>query len=242
MIGWVNKEEIEKGEIFLLINQLKNSWYSLLKEEAEKEYFKKLESFLDEEYKTHTIFPEKENIFHALNMTDFEKVKAVIIGQDPYHGWGQAHGLSFSVKRGIKIPPSLRNIYKELHADTAFEIPEHGNLEKWAEEGVLLLNTVLTVREGQANSHKGMGWEKFTDTVISLLSERVTPVVFILWGRPAQKKLDLIDQSRHRTILGVHPSPLSASRGFFGSKPFSQTNQYLREMDKEEIDWKLPNL
>ncbi|WP_090832862.1 MULTISPECIES: uracil-DNA glycosylase [unclassified Bacillus (in: firmicutes)] len=224
------------------MDQLKNTWYSLLKEEAEKDYFKKLETFLEEEYKTKTIFPAKEDIFHALNLTDYEKVKAVIIGQDPYHGEGQAHGLSFSVKRDIKIPPSLRNIYKELHTDTGIEIPKHGNLEKWAEEGVLLLNTVLTVREGQANSHKGMGWEKFTDRVISLLNERETPVVFILWGRPAQKKLEIIDQSRHRIILGVHPSPLSASRGFFGSRPFSQTNQYLREMGRDEIDWNFPKV
>lgn len=221
---------------------LNNDWESLLAEEFEKAHYLYLREFLIEEYRTRTIFPEKDDIFNALRFTDYEDVKVVILGQDPYHGIGQAHGLSFSVKPGVKIPPSLRNIFKELNADLGYEVPDNGYLKKWAEQGVLLLNTVLTVREGEANSHKGKGWEHFTDKVITLLNEREKPVIFILWGKPAQSKLKLIDEDKHKIIMSVHPSPLSARRGFFGSKPFSKVNELLKEQGEEEIDWQIENL
>lgn len=211
-------------------------------EEFEKAYYLDLRGFLIEEYRTKTIYPEKDDIFNALRFTDYEDVKVVILGQDPYHGQGQAHGLSFSVKPGVKIPPSLRNIFKELNADLGYEVPDNGYLKKWAEQGALLLNTVLTVREGEANSHKGKGWEYFTDKVITLLNEREKPVIFILWGKPAQGKLKLIDDDKHKIIMSVHPSPLSARRGFFGSKPFSKVNQLLKEQGEEEIDWQIEDL
>jgi uracil-DNA glycosylase len=221
---------------------LNNGWEPLLAEEFEKAYYLELREFLIEEYRTKTIFPEKDNIFNALRFTDYEEVKVVILGQDPYHGHGQAHGLSFSVKPGVKIPPSLRNIFKELNTDLGYEVPDNGYLKKWAEQGVLLLNTVLTVREGEAISHKGKGWEHFTDKVITLLNEREKPVIFILWGKPAQSKLKLIDENKHKIIMSVHPSPLSARRGFFGSKPFSKVNELLREQGEQEIDWQIENL
>jgi uracil-DNA glycosylase len=219
---------------------LDSEWNTLLEDEFDKDYFKRLADFLEEEYENKTVYPEKKDIFNALHKTEYHKVKAVIIGQDPYHGPEQAHGMSFSVKPGVPIPPSLRNIYKELKADIGCEIPNHGYLVKWAEEGVLLLNTVLTVRRGEAHSHKCKGWEMFTDRIISLLNEREQPIVFILWGRPAQSKQSLIDDKKHLIITGVHPSPLSASRGFFGSNPFSKANQFLRALGENEIDWELP--
>ncbi|WP_041966332.1 uracil-DNA glycosylase [Mesobacillus selenatarsenatis] len=221
---------------------LNNGWEPLLAEEFEKAYYLDLREFLIEEYRTKTIFPEKDNIFNALRFTDYEDVKVVILGQDPYHGHGQAHGLSFSVKPGVKIPPSLRNIFKELNADLGYEVPDNGYLKKWAEQGVLLLNTVLTVREGNANSHRGKGWEHFTDKVITLLNEREKPAIFILWGKPAQSKLKLINEDKHKIIMSVHPSPLSARRGFFGSKPFSKVNELLKEQGEKEIDWQIENM
>lgn len=218
-----------------------NSWQELLQEELKKPYYLGLREFLISEYKTGTIYPDKNNIFNALHYTDYKDVKAVILGQDPYHGPGQAHGLSFSVKAGVAPPPSLVNIYKELKEDLGYEIPSHGYLEKWAREGVLLLNTVLTVRKGEANSHKNKGWETFTDRVIELLNQREKPMVFILWGSQAQAKEGMIDTSRHLVIKSPHPSPLAAYRGFFGSRPFSRTNQFLESNGMGPIDWKISN-
>jgi uracil-DNA glycosylase len=226
----------KKGRMALLHNH----WYELLHDEFEKDYFKQLQQFLKEEEKQYEVYPAKENRFLAFEVTDYDDVKVVVLGQDPYHGDGQSHGLSFSVQKGVRIPPSLRNIFKELHADIGVPIPSHGNLEHWAKQGVLLLNTVLTVRQGEANSHKGKGWEIFTDKVISLLNERNKPVIFLLWGRPAQKKIKLITNKHHIIVQSVHPSPLAASRGFFGSKPFSTINETLRELGETEIDWTIP--
>jgi uracil-DNA glycosylase len=221
---------------------MQNGWAPLLAEEFEKAYYLDLREFLMEEYQNKTVYPDKEDIFNALRYTDYDKVKVVILGQDPYHGPGQAHGLSFSVKPGVAIPPSLRNMFKELNADLGCEIPNHGYLKKWADQGVLLLNTVLTVRKGEAHSHKGKGWETFTDKVITLLNDRQEPVIFILWGKPAQSKLKLIDESRHKIIMSAHPSPLSARRGFFGSKPFSKVNEILREWGRQEIVWQIDEM
>ena len=218
---------------------LKNDWSLYLEEQFQKPYYQKLRNFLIEEYKTRTIYPNMYNIFNALHYTSYANTKAVIIGQDPYHGPNQAHGLSFSVLPGVEPPPSLQNIFKELKNDLGYPIPQSGSLVKWAEQGVLLLNSVLTVRAGQPNSHRGKGWEIFTDQVIKILNERETPVIFLLWGKNAQEKQRLITNSRHYKILSPHPSPLSAHRGFFGSKPFSKTNRYLREIGLEEIDWRL---
>ncbi|PDZ06999.1 uracil-DNA glycosylase [Bacillus cereus] len=223
-------------------NVLKNDWGSLLAPEFEKEYYHKLADFLKEEYSTHVVYPELENIFSALEYTSYENTKVVILGQDPYHGPDQAHGLSFSVQPGIKTPPSLLNMYKELRDEYGYEIPNNGYLVKWAKQGVLLLNTVLTVRQGEANSHKGKGWEHFTDRVIELLNERENPVIFILWGRHAQAKKKLITNTKHHIIESVHPSPLSARRGFFGSKPYSKVNTILANMGGREIDWEIPDL
>ena len=217
---------------------LGNSWDEILKEEFEKEYFKKLQDFVTEEYQTQVIYPEFDHIFLALKETPYEKVKVVILGQDPYHEKGQAHGLAFSVMEGTKMPPSLRNIFKELNDDLKLEISSSGCLLPWAKQGMLLLNAVLTVQEGKANSHKGKGWEIFTDHVIEELSERKEPIVFILWGNSAISKAKFI-KSHHEIICSVHPSPLSANRGFFGSKPFSRTNAILRSLGQEEIDWKI---
>lgn len=197
---------------------------------------------MKEEYSTHVVYPKKEDIFNALEYTSYENTKVVILGQDPYHGPNQAHGLSFSVQPGVKTPPSLLNMYKELRDEYGYDIPNNGYLVKWAEQGVLLLNTVLTVRQGEANSHKGKGWEHFTDRVIELLNEREKPVIFILWGRHAQAKKKLITNSNHHIIESVHPSPLSARRGFFGSKPYSKVNTILANMGEREIDWEIPNL
>ncbi|HDR4900828.1 TPA: uracil-DNA glycosylase [Bacillus cereus] len=221
---------------------LKNDWGPLLAPEFEKEYYRKLADFLKEEYSTHIVYPKKEDIFNALEYTSYENTKVVILGQDPYHGPNQAHGLSFSVQPGIKTPPSLLNMYKELRDEYGYDIPNNGYLVKWAEQGVLLLNTVLTVRQGEANSHKGKGWEHFTDRVIELLNEREKPVIFILWGRHAQAKKKLITNTKHHIIESVHPSPLSARRGFFGSKPYSKVNTILANMGEREIDWEIPNL
>ncbi len=218
---------------------LKNDWSLYLEEQFQKPYYQKLRNFLIEEYKTRTIYPNMYNNFNALHYTSYANTKAVIIGQDPYHGPNQAHGLSFSVLPGVEPPPSLQNIFKELKNDLGYPIPQSGSLVKWAEQGVLLLNSVLTVRAGQPNSHRGKGWEIFTDQVIKILNERETPVIFLLWGKNAQEKQRLITNSRHYKILSPHPSPLSAHRGFFGSKPFSKTNRYLREIGLGEIDWRL---
>ncbi|MGL4742363.1 MAG: uracil-DNA glycosylase [Sarcina sp.] len=218
-----------------------NDWKPLLQTEFEKEYYLNLREFLKEEYRTKTIYPHMNDIFNALHYTAFKDVKVLLLGQDPYHGAGQAHGLSFSVKKGVRIPPSLRNIYKELNADLGCYIPNHGFLESWAKQGVLMLNTALTVREGQPNSHKGKGWEILTDKIIELLNEREEPVVFILWGANAISKERLITNERHFIIKSVHPSPLSASRGFFGSKPFSKTNEFLKSINEEPINWQIEN-
>lgn len=218
---------------------LEKSWAPKLGEELKKPYMESLEAFLEKEYLEHSIYPAQKHILEAFRLTPFDKVKVVILGQDPYHGEGQAHGLSFSVPKGVKIPPSLVNIFKELHDDMKVEIPNGGNLTKWAQEGVLLLNNVLTVQEGKAGSHHKKGWETFTSAVIDILNKEKENLVFILWGSPAQKKAQNVDESRHLVLKSVHPSPLSVYRGFMGSKPFSQTNQYLKKHGIKEIDWSL---
>lgn len=219
--------------------KLGNDWDNILADEWEKPYYKELREFLKSEYSTRKIYPDMNDIFNALKYTAFADTKAVIIGQDPYHGEGQAHGLCFSVKKGVTPPPSLKNIYKELKADIGFEIPSHGELVSWAKQGVLMLNNVLTVREANPNSHKGKGWEKFTDRVISELNRKDTPVVFLLWGANAQKKAEIITNPIHKKLICVHPSPLSASRGFFGCKHFSKTNEILKSNGIKEIDWQI---
>ncbi|MEC0090130.1 uracil-DNA glycosylase [Paenibacillus macquariensis] len=217
-----------------------NDWDDVLQAEMSSPYFIDLQQKIANEYDQYNIFPPKECIYEALRLTSFTATKAVILGQDPYHGAGQAHGLSFSVAQGVRIPPSLRNIYKELNSDLSVDIPNHGSLKHWAREGVLMLNTVLTVQEAQPASHEGMGWEAFTDTIIQKLNERDNRLVFILWGSHAQKKTSLIDMDKHKVIQSSHPSPLAAYRGFLGSKPFSQTNAYLESMGREPIDWAIP--
>lgn len=221
---------------------LKNDWAPLLEGEFAKPYYQRLRTILREEYQTQVIYPDQYDIYNALHFTSFEDTKVVIIGQDPYHGPGQAHGLSFSVKPGVKIPPSLQNIYKELQSDVGCYIPNHGYLVDWTKQGVLLLNAVLTVRAGIPNSHKALGWEMFTDKVIETLNRREKPVVFILWGAYAQQKQQLITSSRHFIIKSPHPSPFSANRGFFGSRPFSRANAFLREIGSGEIDWQIRSL
>ncbi len=218
---------------------LGNEWDALLGSEFEKDYYKKLRAFLAKEYRTARVFPDMYDIFNALKLTSYSSVKAVIIGQDPYHGEGQAHGLCFSVKRGIEPPPSLKNIYKELSDDVGFADPGHGELTDWARQGVLLLNTVLTVRSGEPKSHRDKGWEIFTDRVIELLDKREEPIVFLLWGSDAQQKKALIKNPKHRILQTVHPSPLSAYRGFFGCRHFSKANEILAQLGKEPIDWSL---
>jgi uracil-DNA glycosylase len=218
------------------------SWQPVLADETEKPYYKDLQSFLKEERSKHTVYPSEPDVFNALKLTPFEKVSVLILGQDPYHGPGQAHGLAFSVQPGVPPPPSLLNIYRELKEDTGFRIPNNGYLLPWAEQGVLLLNAVLTVRAGKAGSHQGKGWENFTDEVIRALSAREAPVVFVLWGNFAIQKTALIDTKSNPLISGPHPSPLSARRGFFGSRPFSKINAHLREANRPQIDWQLPNL
>lgn len=218
---------------------IESSWKQELSEEFASDYFFELKKFLVEEKNKYRIYPPGSDIFAAFNYTTFQNVKVVILGQDPYHGPNQANGLCFSVKEGVSKPPSLRNIFKELHADLSCSIPENGNLEKWARQGVLLLNATLTVRKGQAGSHQGKGWEVFTDAIIRKLSEKKRNLVFILWGNFAQAKDVLIDSSKHFIIKSPHPSPFSADRGFFGSKPFSKTNAYFRQTGQEEINWQL---
>lgn len=214
-----------------------NSWKTILSDEFDKEYFNKLTEFVNDEYSSQEIFPSRELIFNAFDKCSFEDVKVVILGQDPYHTPGAAHGLCFSVPDGEKIPPSLRNIYKELLTDVDKEIPKTGNLEHWAEQGVLMLNATLTVRSHEAGSHQKKGWETFTDSVIKKISDSKKDVVFILWGAYAQKKGALIDESKHHVLKSVHPSPLSASRGFFGQKHFSQTNEFLISKGLSKISW-----
>lgn len=221
---------------------LKNDWEPYLRDAFQTPSYLQLRQFLMKEYREKNIYPDKYDIFNALHTTPYSAVKAVILGQDPYHGPGQAHGLSFSVKPGIKPPPSLQNIYKELAEDLGYSIPNHGYLIKWAQEGVLMLNTVLTVRKGQPNSHQGVGWEDFTNEVIQLLNKRERPIVFILWGKNAQDKEAFITNPSHYIIKSPHPSPFSAHRGFFGSKPFSKTNSFLKKIGSEEIDWEISNL
>jgi len=217
--------------------RIEPTWKEILKEEFTKPYFLDLVEFVKSEYQNQTIYPPGSKIFSAFEHTPFDKVKVVIIGQDPYHGPKQANGLCFSVSEGIPHPPSLKNIFKELQSDLGKPIPVSGNLERWADQGVLLLNATLTVRASQAGSHQNKGWEEFTDAVIQKVSDEKTGVVFLLWGAYAQKKGSRIDVSKHFIIKSAHPSPLSAYNGFFGSKPFSKTNQYLASIGKEEIDW-----
>ncbi len=223
-------------------SNFKNDWKEALTLEFEKPYFKELSEFLNEEYNSGQIFPPKEDIFNAFNYTPLKEVKVLIIGQDPYHDLNQAHGLAFSVGIGEKIPPSLRNIFKELKDDLGYEIPNHGYLKAWADQGVLLLNTVLTVRAHEANSHKDRGWEKFTDAVIREINKQNRPMVIILWGKPAQSKGSMLNNPNHLILKAPHPSPLSAYRGFFGSKPFSQCNEFLKDHGLEPINWELPNI
>lgn len=219
-----------------------NSWDELLKDEFEKDYYRTLQEFLKEEYQNHCIHPDKNDIFNALKWTDYNDVKAVIFGQDPYHGENQAHGLAFSVQKGVEIPPSLRNIYKELNSELGLYIPNNGYLEKWARQGVMLLNSALTVRGGEANSHKGKGWELFTDRIVEILNERPEPVIFLLWGNDAGKKKELITNPQHMILTAAHPSPLSASRGFFGCGHFKKVNHMLEAMNKTPIDWQIENI
>lgn len=214
-----------------------NDWDNILSDEWDKPYYKNLRAFLKEEYKNHTVYPDMHDIFNSLKYTSFADTKVVIIGQDPYHEPNQAHGLCFSVQKGVEPPPSLKNIYKELNSDIGMEIPTHGELTKWAQQGVLLLNTVLTVRRAQANSHKGRGWENFTDRVIGELNKKQTPVVFLLWGANARKKAEIITNPIHQKLITVHPSPLSAYGGFFGCKHFSRCNEILKSGGLTPIDW-----
>lgn len=216
-----------------------NDWDEILKDEWAKPYYQNLREFLKKEYTTQTVYPEMNDIFNALRYTSFEDCRVVIIGQDPYHEPRQAHGLCFSVKKGVEIPPSLKNIYKEIESDLRLKPAEHGFLENWAKQGVLMLNNVLTVRRGQANSHKGMGWEQFTDRVIAELNKKQTPVVFLLWGANARKKCDVITNPIHKKLIAPHPSPLSAYNGFFGCRHFSKCNELLKEAGLSPIDWQI---
>lgn len=218
---------------------LGNDWDHLLQGEFEQEYYLSLRQFLIGEYRQRTIYPDMYKIFEALKRTSYARTKVVLLGQDPYHGPGQAHGLAFSVPKGVAPPPSLQNIFKELARDLGIPAPAHGCLKPWADQGVLLLNTTLTVRRGQAGSHQGKGWEKFTDRVLQLLNEKETPVVFLLWGRPAQSKQRLITNPRHLVLTAPHPSPLSANRGFFGCGHFSKANEFLASSGQEPVDWRI---
>lgn len=214
-------------------------WNPLLRGEFDEPYWAELQAFVAAERSAHTVYPPHDDVFAALRLTPHARTKVVILGQDPYHGPQQAHGLAFSVRHGVRIPPSLRNIHKELHADLGVPIPSHGNLERWARQGVLLLNTSLTVRAGQAGSHSGKGWETFTDRVIDVVNDTAQPVVFVLWGNHARRKMSRIDTTRHRVVESPHPSPLSAHNGFFESRPFSRVNELLVELGREPVDWNL---
>nr|WP_076779088.1 uracil-DNA glycosylase [Lachnoclostridium phocaeense] len=218
---------------------ISNDWLEALRGEFKKPYYRQLFETVKKEYATHLVFPPSDDIFNAFHLTPLKDVKVVILGQDPYHNVGQAHGLCFSVQKGVAIPPSLVNIYQELYDDLGCSIPDHGYLVKWARQGVLMLNTVLTVRAHQANSHRGIGWEEFTDAAIKVLDEQDRPIVFILWGTPAQRKKTMLHNPRHLVLEAPHPSPLSAYRGFFGSRPFSKTNAFLEENGVEPIDWQI---
>ena len=221
---------------------IEESWKQVLINEFNKDYFKQLKQFLlNEKQNRQIIYPESSKIFSAFNHTPFDNVKVVILGQDPYHGKGQAHGLCFSVNEHVKVPPSLKNIFKELHEDIGMAMPAHGNLESWADQGVLLLNATLTVRSNQAGSHQNKGWELFTDSVIKIISEVKPGVVFLLWGKYAQAKANLIDATKHHILMAPHPSPFSAYTGFFGCKHFSKTNEFLKADSKQEIDWNSVN-
>lgn len=224
------------------MSAIENDWKDALNEEFHKQYYKDLYYFIKQEYNTHVVYPSADDLFNAFSFTPLKDVKVVILGQDPYHGEGQAHGLCFSVQRGVKLPPSLVNIYKELEDDLGCYIPNNGYLEKWARQGVLLLNTVLTVRAHTPLSHQGKGWEQFTDAVIHAVNAQDRPIVFILWGKPAQMKKKMLTNPKHLIIEGPHPSPLSAYRGFFGSKPFSKTNDFLKSHGVEPIDWQIENI
>ena len=221
---------------------INNDWLDALKDEFKKPYYAKLHKKVLEEYHTHLIFPPADDIFNAFHLTPLKNVKVVILGQDPYHNVNQAHGLCFSVKPEVEIPPSLVNIYKELHDDLGCEIANHGYLTKWAKQGVLMLNTVLTVRAHQANSHRGIGWEEFTDAALRAVNAQDRPIVYILWGKPAQAKKSMLTNPKHLILEAPHPSPLSAYRGFFGSKPFSKTNEFLKAHGVEPIDWQIENI
>jgi len=231
MVGW-----------WLIMITTNNDWDELLKDEFQKEYFIELKQFLIKEYSTKIIYPDKDNIFEALKLTTYKDVKVAIIGQDPYHGENQAHGLAFSVQKGVDIPPSLLNIFKELVNDLNCYIPNNGCLVPWARQGVLLLNTSLTVVADAANSHRNKGWEVFTDSIIQLLNKKDTPIVFLLWGNNARDKAKYITNQKHLILTSAHPSPLSANRGFFGCKHFSKANNFLRETGQTEIDWQIPNI
>ena len=220
-----------------MVNLVGNDWDNILQEEYDKDYFKKIVKFINKEYKEKVIFPPKSQILRALSLTNYNDVKVVILGQDPYHGVGEANGLAFAVSNGIKLPPSLKNIYKELYNDLGIKPSTVGNLECWAKEGVLLLNAVLTVEKDKAASHKNIGWEIFTDSIIKKINEKEEPVVFILWGNFAKSKKNLITNSKHLVIESSHPSPFSVNYGFFGSKPFSRTNKFLKDNNIKEIDW-----
>ncbi len=222
--------------------EIGNDWDYFLKKEFKKDYFSKLEKFLEEEYLNQEIFPPREDIFNALKYTSYQNTKVVILGQDPYHNNNQAHGLAFSVNKGVQIPPSLQNIYKELKEEEQCFLPNNGYLVKWANQGVLLLNAVLTVRAHSPNSHKGKGWENFTDNIIKYLSDRQEAVIFLLWGANARSKKKLIDTNKHIVLEAPHPSPLSAYRGFFGCGHFQKTNQLLEKMSKKKIDWQIENI
>ena len=221
----------------MTLDQIPPGWRAQLAGEFEKPYFRALHEFVADERRAHVVYPSAADVFNALALTPYEQMNVLLLGQDPYHGEGQAHGLCFSVRPGIKLPPSLANMFRELHEDIGCPIPKCGSLEPWARQGVLLLNAVLTVRAGEPNSHKNKGWEQFTDAIIQVASDKPEPVVFVLWGAYAQKKVKLIDERRHAIVASAHPSPLSANNGFFGSRPFSKINAALRAHGKAEIDW-----
>ena len=224
-----------------MFNLLPEDWQSKLKDEEKSPYFQELSKFIEEERSKENIFPPEEDTFNAFKLCPFDDCKVVILGQDPYHGQGQAHGLSFSVRKGIKLPPSLKNIYKELESDLSITAPDHGELSHWAEQGVLMINAVFTVKEKNANSHANKGWENFTDAVITKLSHKKENIVFVLWGKYAQKKAELIDEQKHFVLQTAHPSPFSARNGFFDSKPFSTINRELQKSAQRPINWQIPN-